>query len=55
MRVAAADEHGVFLGEAEARCCFARAGEGVLVAGGAEQGEHLVGLGGDSRAAGEGV
>ena len=43
MRVAAADEHGVFLGEAEAGRGLARAGQDVGVACRAEEGEEVVG------------
>jgi len=55
VRIDAADEHAVFLDEAEAGRCFARAGERVRVAGGAEEGEETCGGGGDAGAAGEGV
>lgn len=46
VRVRARDEHGVFLREAEAGGRLAGAGEGVGVAGGAEEGEEAGGSGG---------
>ena len=45
VRVDAADEHAVFLNEAEAGRGFARAGQGGGIARGAEEGEHGGGSG----------
>jgi len=55
VRVDAADKHAVFLDEAEPGRRFARAGEGVGVAGVAEVGEERGGGGRDAGAAGQGV
>ena len=47
MAIAAADEHAIFLDDAEAGCGFAGASEDVVVAGAAEEGEDMCGPKGD--------
>ncbi len=55
MRIAPADQHAVFLHEAEPRGGFARAGEDPRVASGAHVGEEVGSGGCDAGAAGERV